>query len=69
MRLFDLLLKVQELRAVKELGKGHFQPVAQLFDGRDRRAVVAPADNVVQGGLRDSADGGKAVDGHVVLPA
>lgn len=64
-RLFDLLLKVQELRAVEELGQGDFRPAANILDGHDRRAVVPPADNVIQVGLHDPADGGKAVDGDV----
>ena len=54
---------------VKKFFKGDTQTVAQLFDGGDGGAVVASADDIVDGGLSDAADAAEFIDGNVLLPA
>ena len=43
------------------------KPVADLFDGRDRRAVVSATDDVIERGLRDAGKSRHAIDGDVML--
>ena len=45
------------------------QSVADLFDGGDRGAVVAPANDIIQGRLRDARKRCHTVDGNIVLGA
>ena len=44
---------------------GDTQTITQLFDGGDGGAVITPADNIVDGGLGDTADSTKFVDGNI----
>lgn len=68
-RLFYLLLQTPEQFGVKEVLYADFQTIAQLLDGRNRDAVVASADDVVHGGLRNAAHGAEFVDGQAALRA
>ena len=52
---------------MEKLLNGDTQAVTQLFDGRDGGAAVAPADDVIDGGLRDTAHVAQLVDGDVLL--
>lgn len=57
-RLLDLLLQIVEKVGGKKLQNRDLQPVANFLDGRNGGGGVATADDVVQGGLRDTAHGG-----------
>lgn len=48
---------------------GDTQAVTQLFDGGNRSAAVSPADNVIDGRLRDTAHVAQLVDGDVLFLA
>ena len=67
--LFHFLIQVHEQARVEEILYRYPKSVAQLFNGRDRRAVVAPAYNVVDGRLRDAAHAAQLVDGNVPFSA
>ena len=54
---------------IKKFPQGDVQPVAQFLDGGDGGAVVAPADDVVDGGLGHAAEGGQPVDSDPTLGA
>ena len=54
---------------MKELFNRDAQAVAEFFDRRYGRAVVAAADYVVHCGLRHSAHAAQLVDGDVLLAA
>ena len=67
--LFDLLLQIIKKLGGKELPNRDLQPVANFLDGRDGGGGVPSADDVVQGGLRDPANGGQLIQGDVVCLA
>ena len=48
---------------------GDTQAVTQLFDGGNRSAAVSPADNVIDGRLRDTAHVAQLIDGDVLFLA
>ena len=54
---------------VEKLDDRKIQSVADLLNGGDRRAVVSAADDIVQGRLRDSGEGGKPIDRDPALGA
>ena len=60
--LFHFLIQIHEQARVEEILYRDPESVAQLFNCRDRCAVVAPADNVVDGRLRDAAHAAQLVD-------
>ena len=55
--LLDLLLHVSEQGRVEEVLDGDAEAVTKLLDGGDGGAVVSTADNIVNRGLGDSAEG------------
>ena len=63
--LFYFLFQVTKQFTVKELLNGDAQAVTQFFDGGDGGAAVAAADNVVDGGLGDTANSAELVDGNI----
>ena len=65
--LFDFLLKVLEKRRGEKVEDRDLKTVADLFDRGNRCGIVSSADDIVQGGLRDAAYGGKLVQCNVVL--
>ena len=46
---------------------GDTQAVTQLFDGGDGRAVIAPANDIVHGGLGHAAPGTQSIDGNILF--
>ena len=52
---------------MKEILNGNAEPITQLFDGGDRRSVVAPADDIVHDGLSHTASGTQRVDGNTLF--
>ena len=54
---------------MEKLLNGDTQAVTQLFDGGDRGTAVSPADDVIDGRLRDTAHVAQLVDGDVLLLA
>ena len=67
--LFHFLIQIHEQARVEEILYRDPESVAQLFNCRDRCAVVAPADNVVDGRLCDAAHAAQLVDGDVSFSA
>ena len=67
--LFDFLFQTTEQLGIKELLNGNAQSVAQLFDGRNCRAVIATADNVIDRRLGDTTHAAQLIDGDIVLTA
>lgn len=67
--LFDLLIQPIKHRGSKKIRKRDINTVTDLFDGRYGHAVVSPADDVVQGGLCDTAGRCKFVHRHMPLTA
>ena len=65
----NLLLQILEEGAVEKLQDRDLQPVADLLDGGNGSGGVSAADDVVQRGLRDAADGGKLVERNIVRSA
>lgn len=65
----QFLFQIAEDVIVKKGADRNAEPIAEFFDGRNCCAVVSAADDVVYGGLRDTADGTKFVDGKVMLVA
>ena len=67
--LLHFLLQMAEQLGMKKFLDGDVQPVAQLLDGGDRGAPVAPADDVVHGGLGDAAAVAEGIHREVPFPA
>ena len=67
--LFHFLIQIHEQARVEEILYRDPESVAQLFNCRARCAVVAPADNVVDGRLCDAAHAAQLVDGNVSFSA
>ena len=65
--LFYFLIQIHEQARVEEILYRDPESVAQLFNCRDRCAVVAPADDVIDGRLRDAAHIAQFIDGYVPL--
>ena len=65
--LFHFRLYVFEKIVTEEIDNCDSQPVAQLLDRRNGRAVVSAADHVVHCGLRDAADRAQLIDSQVAL--
>ena len=65
----DFLLQVSEKVGIKEGGQVDFQAVAELLHRCHGDGIVPATHNVVQGGLGQAAQGGKAGDGQVVFLA
>ena len=59
---FYFRLYLAEQIGGKEIHNCDPQAVAQLLNGGHRRAVVPAADNVVYGGLGNTADGTQLID-------
>ena len=66
---FHFWFYVFEKVVVEEIDNRDTQPVAQLLDRRNSRAVVAATNHVVHGGLRDAADRAQLVNSQVALCA
>ena len=47
---------------------GNAQAITELLDGGNRSAAVAPADDIVHGGLGDSTHTAQTVDGNIPFP-
>ena len=58
---------VFEQIVIEEINDGDSQTVAQLLQCGDGGAVVAAADHIVHGGLRDAADRAQLVNSQVSL--
>ena len=54
---------------MEEFLDGDTQAVTQLFNGGDCSAAVSPADDVIDGRLRDTAHIAQLVDGNVLFLA
>ena len=67
--LFDLLLQIQKQFRLKEVDDRNTKTIAEFLNGRNRGAVVAPADNVVHCGLGHAAADARGVDGNILLLA
>ena len=67
MLLFHFRFYVFEQIVIEEINDGDSQTVAQLLNRRNGRAVVAAADHIVHGGLRDAADCAQLVNSQVSL--
>lgn len=65
----QLLLQGKKGIGVEKINNGDPQPVAEFFYGGHGGAVVAAADNIVQGRLRYAADGCKVVHRDLILRA
>lgn len=52
---------------MEEILNGNAKPVTQLFDGGDGRAVIAPANDIVHGGLGHPASGTQSIDGNILF--
>ena len=63
--LMYFLFQTAKQRAVKKRFNGDAQTIAQLLNGGDGGAVIAPADDVVDGGLRHTAQCAQFVNGDV----
>lgn len=65
--LFDFLFEGKEKGGLEEFRDGDFQPVADFLHGGNGGGVVASADDIVQGGLGDTADERQVIDGNLAL--
>jgi hypothetical protein len=65
----DFLFQPSKQFRLEELLDGDVQPIADFLDGGYRGAVVPPADDVVEGGLGDTAHAAQLIDGDVTLLA
>lgn len=52
---------------MEEILNGNAKPITQLFDSGDGRAVIAPADDIVHGGLGHTAPGTQGIDGNILF--
>ena len=64
---FHFRFYVFEKIIIEEINDRDSQTVAQFLERRDGGAVVASADHIVHGGLRDAADRAQLVDSQVSL--
>ena len=64
---FHFRFYVLEQIVIEEINDRDSQAVAQLLKRGDCRAVVASADHIVHGGLRNAADRAQLVNGQVSL--
>ena len=65
--LFHFRFYVFEQIIIEEIDDRDPQPVTQLLERRDGGAVVAAANHIVHGGLRDAADRAQLVNCQVSL--
>ena len=65
----DFLFEIAKLIGVEKLTDRNIQPVTDFLDGCDRGAVIATADDIVQGRLGNTTHGGQLVDRDVMLTA
>ena len=63
--LFDFLLQSCKQRGAKEFLNRNTQSVAKFLDRRNGSAIIPSADNIVHGGLRNTADAAELVNGDV----
>ena len=54
---------------MEELLNWHIQTITELFDRRDRDALVSAADDVVHRRLCHAAHGAEFIDGNIPFPA
>ena len=64
---FYFRLYVFEQIIIEEINDRNSQPIAQLLQRGDCRAVVAAADHIVHGELRNAADRAQLVNSQVSL--
>lgn len=62
----NLLLQIAEQFVFKEFCNGDVQTVAQFFDGGDGGAVIPSAGDIVDGGLRNTAERSQLIDGDAM---
>ena len=67
--LLEFLIQIPEQVRIKELLDGNSQAITELFNGGNGGAPIAATDDVVHGGLGDTAHGAQFVDRNVLLPA
>ena len=67
--LLEFLIQIPEQVGIKELLDGNSQAITKLFDSGNGGAPIAATDDVVHGGLGDTAHGAQFVDGDILLPA
>lgn len=67
--LLEFLIQIPEQVRIKELLDSNSQAITKLFDGGNGGAPIAATDDVVHGGLGDTAHGAQLVDGDIFLPA
>ena len=65
--LLDFLFEIAKLIGVEKLTDRNIQPVTDFLDGCDRGAVIATADDIVQGRLGNTTHGGQLVDRDATL--
>ncbi len=54
--LLNFLLQIFKQRVVEKILDRYIQSVTEFFNGGNRHAFIAPTDNIIDCGLRDSAD-------------
>ena len=64
---FHFRFNVLEQIIIEKINDRDSQAVAQLLERGDGSAVVAAADHIVHGGLRDAADRAQLVNSQVSL--
>ena len=67
--LLEFLIQIPEEVRIEELLDGNSQAITKLFDGGNGGAPIAATDNIVHGGLGDTAHGAQLIDGNVLLLA
>lgn len=67
--LLEFLIQIPEQVGIKELLDDNSQAITELFNGGNGGTSIAATDNIVHGGLGDTAHGAQLVDGNIFLPA
>ena len=62
----DLLFQCLKFSSGEKFIQRDAKTVAQLFNGSDGGTVISPAGNVVDGGLRNTAEGPQLIDGDAM---
>lgn len=67
--LFHFLIQIEEQLVIEKALNGNAKAITELLDGGNGGAVVAAADDVIDGGLGDTADVAQFIDGQILFLA
>ena len=68
---FSLYFLLQPLKKgrIEEVADRELKSISDLLNGRHRGGIVATADDIIQGRLRDPRDRGKLIQRNIILAA